>query len=51
MTETCQHRRTRVINSRRQKSGRVIYRRRSCVECGFHFSTYEHLTLPPTPVQ
>ncbi len=52
MTEPCQHRRTKVINSRRQKDGRVIYRRRRCVGCGFRFSTYEHFPLgaqPPAP--
>ena len=33
----------RVIESRQNASGTVIRRRRECVECGYRFTSYEHL--------
>ncbi len=33
----------RVIESRQNASGTVIRRRRECVECGYRFTSYEHI--------
>ena len=39
----CQHEKTRVINSRTDKTiaSALVYRRRECEHCGLRFSTYE----------
>ena len=37
----CAHLEDRVIDSRLVRDGRVIRRRRQCVDCGFRFTTYE----------
>ena len=33
----------KVIESRQNASGTVIRRRRECVECGYRFTSYEHI--------
>jgi transcriptional repressor NrdR len=40
---TCADRDTRVIDSRVDKDGRSIRRRRQCAECDFRFSTIEEV--------
>ena len=37
----CQHQDTKVLESRTSQDGVAIRRRRSCIECGYRFTTYE----------
>jgi len=37
----------RVIESRQSRSGATIRRRRECVECGYRFTSYEHIEEVP----
>ncbi len=41
----CNHRETKVIDSRESSDGRLIRRRRECLKCAKRFSTYEQLEL------
>ena len=37
----CQNQDTKVLESRTSQDGVAIRRRRSCVDCGYRFTTYE----------
>ena len=39
----CNHQDTKVIDSRPEREGRAIRRRRECDQCGFRFSTTERI--------
>ena len=39
----CTHMVDKVIDSRLSKDGQMIRRRRECLNCGYRFTTYEHL--------
>ena len=39
----CRENRDKVIDSRAADCGRVIRRRRQCLDCGKRFTTYEHI--------
>jgi transcriptional repressor NrdR len=41
----CFHKKTNVTNSRGHKKAPSIWRRRTCPECGFAFTTYESFAL------
>jgi transcriptional repressor NrdR len=41
----CHHQDTRVIDSRPEREGRTIRRRRECDKCGFRFSTVERISM------
>lgn len=41
----CQHKDSRVVDSRLAREGRAIRRRRECSECLERFTTYEHIEL------
>ena len=41
----CSHKETKVIDSRESGDGKVIRRRRECLQCQKRFSTYEQLEL------
>ena len=41
----CNHPETKVIDSRETSDGKVIRRRRGCLQCEKRFSTYEQLEL------
>ena len=41
----CNHKDTKVIDSRLSSSGLCVRRRRRCVKCGFKFSTYEETQI------
>jgi len=43
----CNHEDTKVIDSRLVEEGRVVRRRRECLECGHRFTTYERLNEKP----
>jgi len=40
----------RVIESRQSQSGATIRRRRECAECGYRFTSYEHIEEAPLTV-
>ncbi len=40
----CHHTDTKVIDSRPEREGRSIRRRRECEQCGFRFSTVERIS-------
>lgn len=40
----CHHSETKVIDSRPEREGRSIRRRRECEKCGFRFSTVERVS-------
>lgn len=42
----CQHADTKVIESREAADGETIRRRRSCMQCGHRFTTYERVEKP-----
>jgi transcriptional repressor NrdR len=41
----------RVVDSRLSRGGRSIRRRRECLDCGFRFTTYEHIEQEPLTVR
>lgn len=41
---------TQVVNSRSQKKGQKVWRRRQCVKCGGLFSTFEQIDFPSSIV-
>jgi len=41
----CNHKDTRVIDSRLLSNGLCVRRRRKCSKCGFKFSTYEEMQI------
>jgi transcriptional repressor NrdR len=41
----CGHNEDRVLDTREQKDGEVIRRRRECLQCKSRFSTIENLSL------
>ena len=43
----CTHDSDKVIDSRSAQDGRIIRRRRKCLECGHKFTTYEAVEQPP----
>ncbi len=47
----CDHVEDRVVDSRTSRAGRAIRRRRECLECGFRFTTYEHIEQEPLTVR
>lgn len=47
----CDHVEDRVVDSRTSRSGRSIRRRRECLDCGFRFTTYEHIEHEPLTVR
>lgn len=46
----CQHRESRVLESRSTESGQSIRRRRECLNCKQRFTTYERIELVPITV-
>lgn len=40
----------KVVDSRLNKHGDVIRRRRECLSCGRRFTTYEHIEQPPVMI-
>lgn len=43
----CQHKNSKVLDSRPVEEGRAIRRRRECEACGFRFTTFERLEAIP----
>lgn len=41
----CNHKDTKVIDSRLSSSGLCVRRRRQCIKCSFKFSTYEEMQI------
>jgi transcriptional repressor NrdR len=48
---SCDHVEDRVVDSRLSRGGRSIRRRRECLDCGFRFTTYEHIEQEPLTVR
>lgn len=44
---TCEHKETKVVDSRISADGSSIRRRRECLECGRRFTTYEYVEKVP----
>ena len=47
---SCQHRESRVLESRSTEGGRSIRRRRECLNCKHRFTTYERIEFVPITV-
>jgi transcriptional repressor NrdR len=47
---SCQHRESRVLESRSTEVGRSIRRRRECLNCKHRFTTYERIEFVPITV-
>ncbi len=47
---SCQHRESRVLESRSTEGGRSIRRRRECLNCKNRFTTYERIEFVPITV-
>ena len=43
----CNYEDTKVVDSRLVEEGRVVRRRRKCLDCGHRFTTYERLNEKP----
>ncbi|MDY6781262.1 MAG: transcriptional regulator NrdR [Cyanobacteriota bacterium] len=47
---SCQHKESRVLESRPTEGGQSIRRRRECLECKHRFTTYERIEFVPVTV-
>lgn len=43
----CNHKDSKVVDSRSTQDGKAIRRRRECENCGFRFTTFERLEIAP----
>ena len=46
----CQHKESRVLESRPTEGGKSVRRRRECLKCNHRFTTYERVEFVPTTV-